>query len=204
MKISAANTALMIVDMQNGFCHPDGSFAGLGFDISMFAGAIEGCAKLVRAAHACDVPVIYTRYVYQPGYQDGGLLTNELFPAIKESNHLAAGSWDADIVDELTPEDHDLVIEKSRYSSFYGTRLEPILSNKQIKSLVVAGVTTNMCVESTVRDASQRDYYTYTVSDATGEQSLERHNQALHTIAFGFGWVVTTADVLAGWKYTSS
>jgi ureidoacrylate peracid hydrolase len=61
-----------------------------------------------------------------------------------------------------------------------------------------------MCVESTVRDASQRDYYTYTVSDATGEQSLERHNQALNTIAFGFGWVVTIADVLAGWADNSS
>jgi ureidoacrylate peracid hydrolase len=146
----------MIVDMQNGFCNPDGSFAKLGFDITMFVGAIEGCAKLVRAAHTCEVPVIYTRYVYQPGYQDGGILTNELFPGMKESNSLAAGSWDADIVDQLAPEDHDLVIDKSRYSAFYGTRLEPILTNKQIKSLVVAGVTTNMCVESTVRDASHR------------------------------------------------
>lgn len=204
MEISVDNTALMIVDMQNGFCHSDGSFSQLGFDITMFLGAIEGCATLVRAAHASDVPVIFTRYVYQPDYADGGLLTNELIPAIKGSNHLAAGSWDADIVDQLTPSDHDLVIDKSRYSAFYGTRLEPILTNKRIKSLVVAGVTTNMCVETTVRDASQRDYYTYTVSDATGEASLERHNHALNTIAFGFGWVVTVEDVLASWKNKSS
>jgi ureidoacrylate peracid hydrolase len=200
MEIPRDRVALMVIDMQNGFCHPEGSFATLGFDVSMLSGAIPGCHRLLTAAHACGIPVIYTRYVYQPGYVDGGLLTDELLPAIKQSGHLACGSWDAEIVDELTPQDGDVVIDKSRYSAFYGTRLEPTLTARGISSLVVAGVTTNMCVETTVRDASQRDYRTFVVSDATGELDPDRHRHALNTMGFGFGWVVTLDNVTAAWS----
>ena len=199
MDIPHENTALIVVDMQNGFCHPKGSFATLGFDISMLKDAVPGCVQLVEAARAAGILVIYTRYVYQPDYADGGLLTQELLPAIAESGHLAASSWDAEIVEELTPQGGEIVIDKSRYSAFYGTRLEPTLTSQGIRSLVVAGVTTNMCVETTVRDASQRDYRPFVVSDATGELDPDRHRHALNTIGFGFGWVTTVDEVRAAW-----
>jgi ureidoacrylate peracid hydrolase len=198
-KIPKKGSALIVVDMQNGFCHASGSFAKIGLNIAMCTEAIDGCRKLVASARRAHVPVILTRYVYQPGYADGGVLVHDLLPAIKDVNSLAAGSWDADIVDELTPRPTDIVIDKSRYSAFYGTRLEPTLTSLGIKALVVCGVTTNMCVESTARDASQRDYRVFVVSDATGELDRARHDHALFTIGFGFGWVVGTGDVLEAW-----
>ncbi len=193
-------TALLVIDMQNGFCHPDGSFGELGLDVSMCTAAIEGCAELVDAARAAGVPVIFTRYVYRSDYRDGGVLVHDLMPALAEARSLAAGSWDAELVDELRPREDDFVVDKNRYSAFYGTGLEPILTSLGVRRLVICGVTTNMCVETTARDASQRDYHTFVVSDATGELDRARHESALATLGFGFGRVVSRAEVAEAWS----
>jgi ureidoacrylate peracid hydrolase len=193
------NCALLVVDMQNGFCHPDGSFAAMGFDVAALRAAIGGCQALITAAHQARVPVIYTRFAYQPGYVDAGVTSTELFPQIRKHAGLTAGSWDADLLADLPVADGDLVIDKSRYSAFYGTRLEPLLHGLQVRSLVVCGVTTNMCVETSVRDASQRDYRTFVVSDATAEFTAERHAHALMAIRYGFGWVVDCEQVTGEW-----
>ena len=195
--------ALLLVDMQNGFCKPDGSFAkmtaGRGLSIELCEKAVAGCQRLLEAARMSDIPIVFTRYVYHHDYVDGGVLL-EKYPEMKEIGSLAEGSWDAEIVDELTPRANEFVIDKSRYSSFYGTRLEPILNGLDVTSLVVGGVTTNVCVETTVRDASQRDYHVFVVSDATGELNQARHDNALEIMAYGFGWVVGSDEVLAAWE----
>ena len=200
MDIPADDVALLVIDMQNGFCRPDGSMARLGLDTSMCEAVIPQVRGLVDAAHDADVPVIFTRYVYLPGYADGGLLPQAILPAMRDIDALAEGSWDAALVDELTPGESDLVIDKSRYSAFYGTRIEPILTSLGVRALVLCGVTTNMCVETTARDASQRDYPTFTVRDACAETDAQRHENALQTLAFGFGWVVDADDVRAAWS----
>lgn len=199
MLLDKERTALIIVDMQNGFCQPQGSFAALGLDTSMLNAAIPGCRRLLEAARAAGVPVIFTRFVYRPDYRDGGVLIQELMPALAEAKSLAAGSWDAEIVDDLAPAPDDFVIDKNRYSAFYGTGLEPILTSLGIASLVICGVTTNICVETTARDAMQRDYRTFAVRDATGEIDRQRHESALATLAFGFGRVVTVDEVAGAW-----
>ena len=191
--------ALLVIDMQNGFCHPNGSFATMGFDVAALRTAVGGCCELIHAAHRRSVPVIFTRYAYQPGYADAGVTTRELFPQIREHGGLEAGSWDAELLADLPVSGHDLIIDKSRYSAFYGTRLEPLLRARDVRSLVICGVTTNMCVETTVRDASQRDYRTFVVCDATAEFSAERHDHALNTIRYGFGWVVDARTVTGEW-----
>lgn len=193
-------TALLVIDMQNGFCHPKGSFASLGLDIAMCNAAIPSCAHLVQSAHEARVPVIFTRYVYRPDYRDGGVLVQEILPALADSKSLAAGSWDAELVDELVPTADDFVVEKNRYSAFYGTGLEPILTSLGVRSLVLCGVTTNMCVETTARDASQRDYRVFVVSDATGELDRARHDMSLATVGFGFGAVVPAEAVVTSWS----
>jgi ureidoacrylate peracid hydrolase len=198
------HTALLVIDMQNGFCHPQGSFAKLGLDVSMCNAAIAGCRLLVDAAHAAGVPVIYTRYVYRADYRDGGVLVQEIMPALGSSGSLAAGTWDAELVDELPATADDFVIDKNRYSAFYGTGLEPVLTSLGVRNLVICGVTTNMCVETSARDASQRDYRVFVVSDATGELDKARHDMALATLGFGFGAVVETVDVTAAWSPPAS
>ena len=129
--------------MQNGFCHPDGSFAkmtaGRGLSIEMCSEAVPGCDHLIQAARSAHVPVIFTRYVYHAGYVDGGVLAQK-YPEMEQIGSLSEGSWDAEIVHELVPEQGDFVIDKSRYSAFYGTRLEPLLNGLGVRSLI-SGVT---------------------------------------------------------------
>ena len=187
--------AVMIIDMQNGFCHPEGSFASLGLDVGGLTAATPGCQRLAAFARARDLPLVFTRFVYRSDYADGGVLTAEVMPALAEGKALIEGTWDAEIVDDLEVRDADHVIDKNRYSAFYGTRLEPLLTSLGISDLILGGVTTNMCVETTARDAGQRDYRTFVVSDACGELERARHEQALHTIGFGFGWALTADEL---------
>jgi ureidoacrylate peracid hydrolase len=203
LTLSQDDTALVVIDMQNAFCHPDGSFAkmtaGRGLSIQMCQQAIPGCQRLAEAARLAGVPVIFTRYVYHPNYVDGGVLLAK-YPQMREAGSLAAGSWDADIIAELAPAPGDVVIDKSRYSAFYGTRLQPVLDGLRARTLVVCGVTTNICVETTVRDAAQRDYRVFVAADATGELTRDRHDNALAIIDYGFGSVVTVDDIVRALK----
>ena len=193
-------TALLVIDMQNGFCDDAGSVAQIGLDISMCKAAVPGCVSLVNAAHAAGVPVIFTRFVYRRDYADGGVVVRHLIPALAEVNSLAEGSWDADLISELTPGPDDIVIDKNRYSAFYGTRLETYLTSMGIRQLVLCGVTTNMCVETTARDASARDYHVFIAADATGELDPTRHEVALQTLGFGFGALTSVTEVEEQWS----
>lgn len=197
-------TALLVIDLQNGFCHPEGSFAKLGLDSASLAAAVPGSKRLVAAAREAGIPVIYTRFVYRPDYRDGGVLTSEIMPALAESRSLEAGTWDAELLEELEVRPEDEIIDKNRYSAFYGTRLEPALTSMGIRDLILCGVTTNMCVETTARDAGQRDYRTFVVGDACGELEPVRHDTALVTIGFGFGWVIDTDTAVAAMAAAAS
>ena len=142
MDVPKERTALLVIDMQNGFLDEQGSMARIGMPHGALVPALAGCERLVEAARKAGVPVIYTRYVYQPGYADGGLLPTELVPQMVEAQALINGTWDAEIVPSLTPAEGEVVIDKSRPSSFYGTQLEPVLASQAIRSLVLCGVTT--------------------------------------------------------------
>lgn len=194
--------ALLVIDMQNAFCHPDGSFArmtaGTPLSIAMCEEAVPGCARLRAHAHRTGAPVIYTRFVYHPDYIDGGVLVAK-YPDIPRENALAAGSWDAEIVDALRPEPSDVVIDKSRYSAFHSTRLPAILTSLGVNTLVLCGVTTNICVESTARDAAQHDYHVVVVADAVGELTRERHENALAILEYGFADVLSVDAVQSGY-----
>lgn len=192
-------TALLIVDMQNAFCRDDGSFAKLGFDVSMLRAAIGPCQRLVAAAHQVNVPAIFTRLRYAADYHDGGLAIQYMTPEFVEARCLATDTWDIEIVDELEPAPGDHIVDKNRFSAFYAESFERLLREMGIDSLVVCGVTTNCCVESTVRDAFQRNYKAFVVSDAVGELGAKRHELALQTMRFLFAEVVTVDDILALW-----
>ncbi len=198
--LSTQDTVLLVIDMQNGFLEPGGSMAKIGMDNEALRPALAGCVRLVEAAREANVPVVYTRYVYQADYADAGLLPTVLVPAMKDVDSLAAGSWDADLVDQLTPAPGEIVIDKSRPSAFYGTRLEPVLTSLGARNLVLCGVTTNICIETTARDAGQRDYHVHVAADATAEFDPAKHEHALGTIGFAFGWVDSVDDVLGAWS----
>lgn len=200
MTLTREGTALLVIDMQNGFLDPKGSMAAIGMPSDQLVPAIAGTQRLIEAARAANVPIIFTRYSYLPGYADGGILPNELVPAMREVDALIAGSWDAAVADAVAPAEGEIVIDKARPSSFYGTQLEPILTSLGVRNLVMCGVTTNICVETTARDAGQRDYRVHVASDATAEYEQARHDHALTTIGFTFGWVNTVDEIVDGWR----
>lgn len=189
------NTALIVVDMQNGFCEDAGFMARIDFDISTSRAAIGPVRRLVDAAHAAGVPVFFTRYTLNPDYSDGGLLL-EVLPQVEGTGGMVRDTWDAEVVAELAPGPQDRVIDKTRYSAFYGTDLEEQLRALGIDTVVVCGVTTNVCVESTVRDAFFRDIRVVVPSDATAAVTPELHEGALRNFTYCFGPVVTTAEVV--------
>lgn len=200
MELSRDNTALIVVDMQNSFCADDGGCGKPGLPIQNLQAAIQPCVQVVAAARKASIPIIYTRYMYRPDYADGGVLIKHLLPELKDAKALQAGTWDVEVVPQLTPQDGDFIVDKNRPSSFYGTNLESILNGIGADSLVVCGVTTNCCVESTVRDASHRDYKTFVVQDAVAELDDERQQVSLRSMDMLFANLVTVADVEGVWR----
>jgi ureidoacrylate peracid hydrolase len=199
MELGKERTALIVVDMQNGFCTHEGSMAKLGFDVDRLMAAIPGCERLAAAAREAGVRVIYTQYVYQDGVADGGVVVDEIFPALRDVNLCVEGTWDAEIIESMKPQKGDFIVKKNRPSAFYSTSLESYLRSTKVENVVICGVTTNMCVETTARDASQRDYRTFVVSDATGEVEQDRYDVALKSLGFLFARVMTVNEVLDSW-----
>ena len=206
--LPAAESAVIVVDMQNSYLHAEGAFARLWpqtdtppeYDPQRMRRAIPGCRRLIDAAHREEIPVVYLRYVYRPDYRDGGILIREVWPALKDANYVAAGTWEAEMVDELTPAEGDFVVEKSRYSGFYATRLETVLRSLGAKTLYMCGVGTRHCVESTARDAHMRDYRVFIVADATADVGEDMEQSVFASFSIGFGWVASIDEVVASWQ----
>lgn len=194
MTLHPGRTALLVIDMQNAFLHPEGSCARLGLDHTALARSLPGVSRLVAAAREARMPIVYTRFVYRADYRDGGIVTGVLLPALRENHALAAGSEDIEIVDELTPRDGEIVIDKNRPGAFHGTPLQSCLDGLDADGLIVCGVTTNVCVDTTVREAMQRDYRVWVVADATAEFEADRHTVALK----GLGWMFASIVELRG------
>jgi ureidoacrylate peracid hydrolase len=186
MKMEPARTAVLLIDLQQAFCSPEGSMARQGRDIRSCADAGRQCDQLAAVARVAGIMVVWTRYCLRPDYRDGGWYTRELRPNIRANDSLRSDRPDSQLWHEITLGDQDIVIDKPRMSSFYATSLEAILRGEGITTLYIGGVTTSMCVESTVRDASQRDYRTYVVTDACADWAQERHQPSLDAMAFGF------------------
>jgi ureidoacrylate peracid hydrolase len=191
-------TALLVVDMQNTFCSPEGHRRALGYE-HVADELVSRIRLLVDAARAARVPVIYTRYVLKADYSDAGLLV-ERFPALRADNALVRDTWGTEIVAGLEPEAGEHVVDKARHSAFFGTELEAILHSLGIETLIVCGVTTNVCVEGTVRDAFARDLRVLVASDGTAAATDELHEFGLRNIAFAFGDVMTVAELVASFS----
>lgn len=200
MTLERKDTALVVIDMQNAFLDDRGSMIRRNFDTKRLRAAVEPCARLISLARASQVPIIQTRYVYRTDYRDAGVRVREMLPNTIETGSLAAGSWDVEIVDTLAPSEGDIVIDKNRPSAFIGTSLDVLLRSMEIRSLVICGITTNICVESTARDASQFDYRTFVISDATAEMEQSRHDHALNTLDFLFARILTVNEVTDAWN----
>lgn len=206
--IPTRDTALLLIDVQNGFLHPEGMAARMagGTLPEASAATIAPLARTIAAARAAGVPIIYTQHAWREDLSDAGF-TGEVIQrafadtpqAIVEMRTLSPGSWEAEILDELMPVEGDHRLPKNRYDAFLGTPLEQLLTRLGIRTLVVGGLITSCCVESTVRDAAMRDYRVLLVGDAIGDVDTAVHEDALARLARMFGHLVSSQDVEAAW-----
>lgn len=187
-------TVLLLVDLQKAFCDADGSMARQGRDIAAMREAATRCSELAGAARASGVPVIWTRMAYRPDYLDGGRLVWELRPNLRRIGAMRDDTPDGALSDRVATAPADMLILKPRYSALYATALEAQLRALGVESILVGGVTTSMCVETTVRDLSQRDYDTRVIGEACGDFDAERHRASLAAIEFGFAPLIGLAE----------
>lgn len=189
-----SHPALIVVDMQNGFCVAQGFMDKIGLGYEPSGAVIQPIARLLDSARAAGIPVFFTRYSLNADYSDAGLLL-EVFPQILGTGGMVRETWDADVVDALTPLPGEVVLDKTRYSAFYDTDLEERLRALGVDTVIVCGVTTNICVESTVRDAFFRDIRVVVPSDATAAVTPALHEGALEDFRYGFGQVATVEEI---------
>ncbi|MCG2634671.1 MAG: cysteine hydrolase [Gammaproteobacteria bacterium] len=200
-----AATALLIIDMQRDFVEPGGFGEMLGNDVNLLRSTIVPCKSLLDTARKAGLMVIHTREGHRPDLSDASsskLARGKGAKRIGDSGPmgriLIRGEPGQEIIPELAPQPGEPVLDKPGKGAFYQTDLELILTNRRIRSLIVAGVTTEVCVHTSVREANDRGYECLVVSDAVGSYFPEFHRVALEMIvAQGgiFGWVSDSTKV---------
>ncbi len=207
LTLDPARTAVIVVDMQNAFVERGGMFDLAGLDITGARAVVDTIRRLLTDARALGLKVVYLQMGYRPDLADSGGPTSpnwekELALVLMRKRPdlsgrlLVQGTWDHQIVDELKPEAGDLVVPKSRYSGFAGTALDSLLRTAGITHLIFTGVATNVCVESTLRDAFFHEYWPVLVADATMAAGPEGQQAAtLFNVEAFFGSVTRAADV---------
>lgn len=202
-----AHTALVMIDMQRDFIEPGGFGAALGNDVSLLMAAVEPCRRILAGARATGMLVIHTREGHRPDLSDAPRAKVERGPPEKRigapgpmGRILVRGEAGHDIVPTLAPLAEEPVIDKPGKGAFYQTDLDLMLRNRGIETLLVCGVTTEVCVHTTVREANDRGYRCLVLADACASYFPEFHEVGLRMIAAQggiFGWVSTTDIVLA-------
>ena len=205
LEIDLKRFALLVIDMQNAFVSKGGMFDLFGFNISGIQDVVGPIKKLIDAFRAKGVMVIYLAHVLSPGAREVGPMTRFWYsrtlkayrekPEMKDSL-LTKGTWGAQIIDELKPGGDEILIEKPRFSAFVGTGLDTLLRSYDIKYLAFTGVATNICVESSLRDACHREYLPILVSDAAAASPPERQESTIANVIQCFGWVTNSKRLL--------
>jgi ureidoacrylate peracid hydrolase len=206
LRLKPAETAVIVVDMQNAYATVGGYVDIAGFDVSGAAAAIEKTRKVLDVARRAGITVMYFQNGWDRNYLEAGgpgspnwhksnaLKTMRNRPELA-GTLLAKGGWDYAVVDALTPQPGDLVVAKTRYSGFFNTNVDSLLRGRGVRNLIFTGVATNVCVESSLRDAFHLEYFGILLEDAVHHLGPDFVRQAaLYNIEKFFGWVSTTAD----------
>lgn len=214
--LDPAATAVIVVDMQNDFGAERGMFHRAGIPISGIQAAVAPTAQALAAARRAGIQIVYLKMEFEPDLSNAGSPDAANFvnhrrlgagqpvqaPDGSQGRILIKDTWNTAILPELAPEDGDIVVSKHRFSGFFETQLDAILTERAITSLVFTGCTTSICVESTLRDAFFRDYRCLLLEDCTAEpigSDLQHtnHDASVRVIETLFGWVSDCATLEA-------
>ena len=204
VEVDIQRSAVVVVDMQNAFLKKGGLLDLAGLDISRAPQVISAAQKVLSAARDNGLQIIFLQMGYPSDLSTAGghqspnphkelaLCLMRDRPELK-GNLLTWGTWDAEIAEEIAPLPGDLVVRKSRYCGFTNTNLDEVLRTRNLKTLFFLGVATNVCVESTVRDAYFHEYWPIVIEDATMQAGPEENQAAsLFNIKTFFGWVTSS------------
>ena len=212
--IDLDRTAIVIIDMQRDFLEPGGFGDSLGNDIAQLARVVAPCQALLEDARTLGMAIIHTREGHRPDLTDAPRAKIERGePAMRigapgpMGRILIRGEPGHDIVPELYPQPGEPVIDKPGKGAFYATDLHAILRNRNIDALIVCGVTTEVCVHTTVREANDRGYRCIVPGDCCGSYIPEFHEVGLRMIAAQggiFGWVSDSSKILSAFAHSST
>lgn len=206
--VDTTRTAVIVVDMQNDFCSKGGMFDHAGMNISMIRRSVGPTLKVLLVAREAGIRIVYLKMGFQADLSDlgegdspnrvrhlhFGVGQPSLSPDGRKGRFLIRDTWNTDVIEELRPQAEDIVIYKHRFSGFYRTDLDEVLSKLRISNLIFTGCTTSVCVDSTIRDAMFRDYRCVLLADCVGEpigSELPRsnHEASVLTVQTVLGWV---------------
>ena len=178
--VAPAHTAVLLVDVQNDFCHDDGHFARAGKDMTLVQARLPGIVQFVAEAQAVGLPVVFIRQQTLPdNASDSAAWLRFKNRDGKAPDYTLAGSWGAELADGLRPGPADMDLVKFRPDAFHRTDLDEKLRARGIETVVVLGYNTEGCVESTVRAASYHDYYVVVVRDGVGSPNRVQHEGSM-------------------------
>lgn len=184
MQLNREKSALIVVDMQKFFLDPvSPTFTCGGLAI------LPTLKRLIQAFREANRPVIYTCHVHHPDQIDAGIM------GWWWEGMCVEGSVESKVHEDIEPLPNEKVIYKHRYSAFYNTDLETVLRCLKVEDLVISGIMTNLCCESTARDAYYRDFRVFFLADSTGSINEEMHLASLLNLAYGFSFLTTANDI---------
>ena len=209
IEIDLYRTAAIVVDMQNAFCSKGGMLDQLGRDLTPIQKIIEPCRKAIDAIRSRICKIIYLQMGFDSDLHSSGgpnspnwykgtaLRMMREHPELLDGKPLVFDTYHTEIIRELKPRKGDMVIRKQRLSGFYGTNLDQTLFTYNIKYLIFMGVTTNVCVESTLRDAFFHNYFPILLADAVQTTSPDYCQKAtIYNVEKTFGWVTNSKNLV--------
>lgn len=203
--VDPRHAALIVVDMQNDFCDSSGALARSGADPSLIQAMAPRLLRVLEAARGIGLPIIHVRTEHSSWTDSAAWIGRHhgqprtvCYPGTWGADYYAGFEPHGDA--DRKPGSDEFVVTKHRYSGFIGTELDLVLRSHQIRGVIMTGEATNVCVESTARDAFMRDYRVVFVSDCTASTSQAAHDATLFTMARHFATVAASDEILASWS----
>lgn len=191
---------LIVVDVQNDFCSPKGAAAQRGSDVTAAMEMVHRLVHLIAEARRVSLPIVYIKTTHSEWTDTPSWLYRK--PEGKDDKTCREGTWGAELYEGIAPLPHERVVIKHRYSAFINTDLNTVLKAKEVESVLVTGVATNVCVETTARDAFMYDYYVTMVDDCSAAYNQPLHESTLENIRRHFGLVASSGEIIQTWQQT--
>jgi ureidoacrylate peracid hydrolase len=190
--------ALVVVDVQNDFVSPAGSAGKRGEDVSAALAMVPNLLRLIDEARSVGLTIVYIRTTHSEWTDT----PSWIYRSSQKSglNTCREGTWGAEFYDGIAPRSTERVVIKHRYSAFINTDLNTVLKARNIQSVLVCGVATNVCVETTARDAYMYDYYVTMIDDCSAAYEAKLHLGTLENMRRHFGLVASSSEIIETWK----